>query len=402
MLSSPSPFASLPLSYGSLLAIGWVVPSLIAALGVWAVFAYVCCRPSRWQKVPAAAMAAALFVAGPLLLLASGVLFALALVASDVCSGGANIAYNLALSRGDALCGDAGGVGTAAACTFALALDVPGGGAFAFNTTLALPAVAAAALGRCPPRGAPEPLAPALRALAAALRAQPGALAAAALNGTALTGGLQLAPPVQAVGAAAAAAAGAAAADFVATLANTTLACATLADVVTEAKDAVCCTVVTPFFWYAALWYVASLVLVLVGLPLAILGRKRLPQRVWGRAAIDAADRVESIAEALASAKALAATTRGSRAGGSGTDGAMATTGGASVGGRRKSRGERSATAGADVDGGTPARGARVAPASVRIDERPRGPTPSATVGATATAGSVVTDDDPTRTVTRA
>ena len=138
--------------------------------------------------------------------------------------------------------------------------------------------------------------------------------------------------------------------------------------------------------------------LVLAGLPLAILGRKRLPSRVWGRAAINASDRIEGLADAVANAKAGSALreTRGSggkttRSEGGGTT--RATTAGKDL----KAIAGATGTSDALSPGAaaTP-RSSRVAPAAVRIDLRPRGPTPSAT------AGSVVTDDgEPTRTRTR-
>jgi hypothetical protein len=125
-------------------------PIVASFLGVWGVLAYLCCSPSRWQKVPTSCMAGWLAVVTPLYLLLSAVLVPLVFLLSDSCSTGINFGYNFILSRGDDLCAYAGGSGTLTSCTWSPSVSFAGE-SVELDVTLNLEQVFLDVLVECPP-----------------------------------------------------------------------------------------------------------------------------------------------------------------------------------------------------------------------------------------------------------
>ena len=290
------------LSFGQSLTVLWFSPILITVWGIWGIIAFLCCQPSRWQKVPFACMMSSIFTLGPIILIASSVLFAFSVGLSDACATSTNVPYNFILSRGDALCGDIGGVGRASACSLSTSLRLSGNNLtnLYVNATIDVPNLFASIISACPKNGEPDSLRLAISSFADSLKTQFPRILSAVLDDVGVSSGLVLRPQVRALLLEASLAASDASAIFAGSLANGTLSCNTIGAVIREVKDSICCNLVTPFYWHSLMWFLSSWIVIFLGLPLAILARKRVPSRIWGRNAINTADRMEAIHELLA------------------------------------------------------------------------------------------------------
>ena len=284
-----------PLTLANIQLLLWVIPIFLALLFAMAPFARLCCQPARWQKVPLACAAGFTFALVPFLLVIAGTLFAVLIFVLDVCASGTNIGYNYVLSRGDALCADLGGVGNAGACSFAFNVSAMSGTTLWMNATLSLPQLTENLLGSCPDAGgAKDTLYLALQAVALQLRAQTRPLATMLALSTE-SSGLKLQQPLQDLFVSSVGVGGDAVTDFISALANSTLSCKSINVAIGDVKDAVCCNVVTPLWWYVSLWFLCLVCLVICGVPLALLGRKRIPDKPWGRDVINAVSKAEAL-----------------------------------------------------------------------------------------------------------
>ncbi len=72
--------------------------------------------------------------------------------------------------------------------------------------------------------------------------------------------------------------------DFLRTLAVDVASCSSAHDIFIEIKDAMCCEIVTPLWWYVSAWYLIAWSMLCCGLPAGCFGRKRIPRSPWGPA----------------------------------------------------------------------------------------------------------------------
>jgi hypothetical protein len=156
------------------------------------------------------------------------------------------------------------------------------------TAALNIKAMASDTLGECPSNAALDPFATVLTSLAAQVKPLPYNQVMDALNGP-IADTIELRRNTTDIIVRAANGTGTVFSDFLREEAAGSLNCAGLHEAVHVAKDAVCCNLTTPLFWYVSAWYLAAWAMLLCGLPAGILGRKRLTSEPWGPAYQDIA-----------------------------------------------------------------------------------------------------------------
>jgi hypothetical protein len=323
------PSLPVPLSREQIFLVPWVFPILALLFGLWALIApfACCCRDGSWRKCPASCMVGAIICQLPCLFLFTALLFPLALVTTDFCASGPNVAVNYVASAGDGLCGFASGEGTAAACTFSFGLPSPVKDNV--TATINIPSLVRGLLDDgCVATG--DPLTPTVVRLAQQARSIPTEAAGDILNSSSsLLGSMTLRQRPRALVTDTAANAGAALSNFLLAFHATPAPanCKTIHSVYGELRDSMCCNVVGPLWWYISAWTLMAWAMLCCGLPAGCLARKRLPRKLWGRSYRQTDEYLAANGEATGMAVMAAAAATGSAsaakgvAGGSGGGG---------------------------------------------------------------------------------
>jgi hypothetical protein len=254
------------------------------------------------------------------------------MVTGDVCASGRNVPYSAALqvatqpSALAAVCAMAPatlharpGPAGSWACGLSPSFDLPSGDTIFLNASASLPDYVGALLGqgRC---GAADPWAPIVSQAVSYVRTVPysqlTALVGSAPAGAAapLTGKqvVALRPPLWSVAAAATNATANVLADHLASAAAQLGSCNALSAALQSTSDAVCCSLFSPLYWMASVFYLIGWAYCCCGLPAGLLGRKRLVSRPWG----PYADPAEAAAAAQKRAAAAARRRQRGRSGG--------------------------------------------------------------------------------------
>jgi len=183
---------------------------------------------------------------------------------------------------GDAVCPLAGGVGSASACAYSVALPVGanGSGSSSISTTADFGGLYQSLMTKCP---ANDPLARAFAGVASDVAPLPYSVAHSYLSGAA---SLPIAPRegVLDIIYNATNVTGALLSTLITRESSEALSCGRLNGVVGDIKAAVCCDLLSPVFWFVSAWYLLAWSMCLCGLPAACLGRKRFPKEPWGPA----------------------------------------------------------------------------------------------------------------------
>jgi hypothetical protein len=170
------------------------------------------------------------------------------------------------------------GTGSLAACS--IAQDVPTIG-LKINATLDIPAVYAGITGKCP---STDPFHKTMSDLSAQLRTVLYSQVHDMLEGGSLSSMIDLRQNIKDIVYNAANSTGNSVADFVDGLSTDVIACSSINSIFTEVKDAMCCNVITPLWWYVSAWYLVGWAMLCCGIPVGCYGRKRLPKGPWGPA----------------------------------------------------------------------------------------------------------------------
>lgn len=285
-------------------ALVWLAPAVVLIL---ALLALVCplatsgksdasasrrgsCCDAGWQKVPAAWMTGCIICQLPCIFLFAGALaFPLILAFGDACASGPNAGYNLLLQPGinNHLCALAyGNSGSASACVYNASLELPDGSSVGIDTTVDLLSVYTTVLAdECPPT---DPWAPAVASVLSQLQTVPYERVVSFLtnSSTLADAGVVVKPPLLQLAVNATNATALAVAGFVSALFADTVTCAPIQTVVDTVSDVACYSLLSPLYWYVTAWYMLAWAFCCCGLPAGILGRKRLPPRVWGSLAV--------------------------------------------------------------------------------------------------------------------
>lgn len=273
----PAQIPDLALSREGIFVVLFVPLMVVVAFGMLAFVSRCLCTTPGWQKVPASWMTGCIVCQLPCIFLAMAICFPLVLLLGDVCASGPNVGYNFILSYGDDVCPLAMGTGTLQECNFRFQAtdDIE------LEARLDIDAAYRGLMGgTCPET---DPYAAVVLHVAEAIRELPYKQVAKFVGGDAAsTLGVTLRPNVVEIAARAANSTGAIIYDFLADEAEASANCESLHSVVAGMKEAICCNVVTPIYWYVTAWFVAAWAMLLCGIPAGLLARKRLPANPWG------------------------------------------------------------------------------------------------------------------------
>lgn len=275
---------SVPLSRQFMMLLLWVPLVLVAALGAWALTARRCCRNPQWQKAPASCLVGVQVCCLPPLLLVTALVLAVAIPVTDICTYGRGVAANWMAVNGAALCTSVlGGTGDGASCAVNVSVPLPGAAARFVASVSLDAAVRGLAGGECSVAGR-DPL---LGAVAAALTAAANLTAADVpswVASRAAGAGMALGPAATTLLHAVAADAASVMATAVLPVLHPTLACPTASRLLDSLEGALCTSLLPPLFWLALPWVGAAVLMLTLGIPAALLGRKRWVSVMWGPA----------------------------------------------------------------------------------------------------------------------
>ena len=279
----------IPLSREMLVLLTWLPLVALAGLGVWALTARRCCRDPRWQKAPAGCMVGIQVCCLPPLLLVSGLVLAVLIITTDVCTYGRGVAANWLVINGAALCtATLSGVGDGTSCLVntTLPLSSADGAPLQLSLNLHLTAVVRGLLaGECGDASLERDplLSPAAAGLDAAAALVAHDLPVWAAD-AASDAGMQLGPAGSALLANITARAAAVLRTAVLPVLRPALSCPAAARLVDDLEGVLCTSLFPPLAYLFLPWVGAAAAMLLLGLPAALLGRKRWVSVLWGPA----------------------------------------------------------------------------------------------------------------------
>jgi hypothetical protein len=274
------PLAPVPLSIRWLLLLLWAPIAIVVLFAIWALFSPACCRKPGWQKIPSAWVAGLSLCLMPFVMIISVLFFAAFMVAQDSCTSAQNVGANYIAASGQSLCSSTiGGNGDLNSCNVNLDNALASFGT-KFNVSISVLEHYASSLGGCNPDN--DPYTRLIDAAMPVVAAMPPKIVTYMMDGD-LGSQLKIGAEIRTTIDTSAVQLGQALSALLTDLNRMSVKCSSVSTMTTGMQSDICYTLFTPFFWYMICWYLVGWVLLFCGFPAGMLGRKRLPNGLWGR-----------------------------------------------------------------------------------------------------------------------
>jgi len=266
--------ASIPLTREQATGLPFIVPGIIALLGLLG--ALVCCpKKSKCQRVPMCLQGCCLCFCIPLTFLFTFLPIMLVIAGGDICRGGANVGYQIIAqaSTVSSVCDSLGSVSLTdpMACNISL-----GNSAY---TQMNVPLLFEQLLGSC------DGTTGVWNSVLTDVKVNFADIPAEQVNETldGMDGGsFVMRPRIRGDVVRGAERLGVSGSNFIENV-NSVLTCTELNTDFVEFKEAICCDVMSAFYWSIGAWNVLAWLMCCLGCPACMIGYKRFPRRPWVR-----------------------------------------------------------------------------------------------------------------------